>query len=644
MKKLLLALISFSLINLSQAQVKFEALTFTPQFPKAGQMVSFQYNKKLSPLIDEKKVDIVVYLLNGAKYKVVEPKIVQTGTIFSGSFKVDSDSHCFAFSFSSDKEKDINSNTGYFVPVYTNNNEPDKQYYNSIYYIQKYYGDNLFGITFNAEKVFTVFEGGLKQHPELKNDPGFLNTYLYSLNSAKKADAIPLIWNELHQLESKNNLTEKDYNTLIQWYTKDKRKEKADSLTAAMKVAFPAGEWKKNEAMSNFNQEKDMTKKVALYHDYIAQYPPQTKDDKDVIDNFNMQLANGYAKAKDYTSYYQWHDQLKKATAASVDNNNAWAMALKNEQIEEAKKMSLAATAYAKAEMQKPSEKKPDYFTTKQWEGNRKNQYAMYADTYAFIMYQAGDYKTGLQYAKDAADISKYKNAEYNERYSQLMEKVLPAATVKKEIEQFVKDGAASSKTKAILKTLYVAEKKSDAGYDDYLAKLEMTAKMKKKEEMAKTMTNDPAPKFNLKDLAGNDVSLEGLKGKVVIVDFWATWCGPCIASMPAMKTALEKLKARDDIAFVFVDTWQTEENKKQNAVDFMQKNNYPFHVLLDNENKVVSDFKVGGIPTKFVIDKTGNIRFKSVGFSGNDDALVDEVNLMVELAAVDLPADRHVK
>jgi len=104
--------------------------------------------------------------------------------------------------------------------------------------------------------------------------------------------------------------------------------------------------------------------------------------------------------------------------------------------------------------------KKPDYFTTKQWTGSRKSQYGMYADTYAFIMYQTGDFKTGLPYAKDAAAAGDYKNADYNERYSQLMEKVLPPATVKKEIEQFVKDGAASSKTKAILKTLYIAEKK----------------------------------------------------------------------------------------------------------------------------------------------------------------------------------------
>ncbi len=76
-----------------------------------------------------------------------------------------------------------------------------------------------------------------------------------------------------------------------------------------------------------------------------------------------------------------------------------------------------------------------------------------------------------------------------------------------------------------------------------------------------------------------------------------------------------------------------------------MKKNNYPFHVLLDTEDKVVSDFKVSGIPTKFVIDKTGNIRFKSVGFGGNDDALIDEVDMMVDMASNDAPpAGKYVK
>jgi len=65
-----------------------------------------------------------------------------------------------------------------------------------------------------------------------------------------------------------------------------------------------------------------------------------------------------------------------------------------------------------------------------------------------------------------------------------------------------------------------------------------------------------------------------------------------------------------------------------------MTKKNYPFNVLMDNDNKMVEDFKVGGIPTKFVIDKAGNIRFKAVGFSGNDDELVEELSTMLELAS----------
>jgi len=64
----------------------------------------------------------------------------------------------------------------------------------------------------------------------------------------------------------------------------------------------------------------------------------------------------------------------------------------------------------------------------------------------------------------------------------------------------------------------------------------------------------------------------------------------------------------------------------------------------LDDENKVVADFKVQGIPSKFVIDKNGNIRFKSVGFGGNDDALVDEITMMVEMASADMPASKNVK
>lgn len=644
MKKIMVAVCLFIITGAAKAQVKFEALQITPSMPQNGQTVHFTFDKKLSPLIDEKKIDVLVYVFGKKGLNVIEPKIVQAGTTFAGNFKLDSNATCIAFGFSANenKVKDNNAGDGYIVPVYENN-KPVMGYYTAAGSLYNGYGEYLFGMKAVADKNLALIEEGMKAYPDAKNDASYFSSYLYAINSAKKKEAQPVIIEHLNELAAQSNLKEADYGILSQWYNRFKMKSTADSFTNIMKEKFPDGNWKKNEAMNTVYKAKDGDSKKAAFEEYIKAYPPSA-DDKQSLLSLKSNIANAYVKDKKFDAVKFWAKDLPMMNRASLYNSAAWNMALAKEGLPEAKQLSYEATAWAKKEMTAPTEKKPGSITKKQWVEQRKSLYAAYGDTYALILYQLKDYKNGFQYAKDAAGINKFKDAEYNERYSELLVKVSPAEKAKKEIENFVRDGVASSKTKELLKDLYVEEKKSDKGFDEYLAKLEAAAKEKRREELAKTMINEAAPKFTLKDLDGNDVSLASLNGKVVVVDFWATWCGPCIASMPAMKAVQEKLKTRDDVKFVFVDTWESVENKKQNAADFMTKNKYPFHVLLDNEDKVVADFKVSGIPTKFIIDKTGNIRFKSVGFGGNDDALIDEVSMMVEMASADMPAGKHVK
>ena len=629
----LLAVISALAFNL-QAQVNFTALTLSDKYPKQNQKINFVYNKKFSPLVKEAGVNVVVYKFTDKGPKVEEPVLTKKGDLYSGSFTVDSNANAILFGFSYGEEKDNNGKSGYITPVYNSQNKIVPGYYAAAVNIHSGYGEFLTGMPNSKEKAWSILEEGIATDPAIKKEYAFMQAYLGGINANKKTEAAILIPAELEQYEKKGNLSEADYNLLASWYGRQKNKEKADALIASMKSAYPNGEWIKNEAAGNISKEKDPAKKQQLINEFVAKYPP-TKETQGRIDNFTTQVAASYAAAKDYTNYYKTLNQVSPALQASMNNNLAWELAEKDENLEEAKKMSWQATSYAQKEAKTPTGARPESMTQKSWEENRNRNYAMYGDTYSFILYKLGDYKTGYTYAKDAAIINKLKDPEYNERYALLAEKVLTAAETKKLVEGFVEEGAASSKTKEILKSIYTKEKGSDVGYDKYLATLEAAANNRKKAEIAKSIIKEKAPAFNLKDFEGNDVSLASLKGKVVIVDFWATWCGPCIASMPGMNKALAKYKDNPNVKFLFVDTWENVDDKLTNAKEFMTKKNYPFHVLMDTKDEVVGAFGVSGIPTKFILDGEGNIRFKSVGFNGNDDALVFEISTMIEMAGM---------
>lgn len=127
----------------------------------------------------------------------------------------------------------------------------------------------------------------------------------------------------------------------------------------------------------------------------------------------------------------------------------------------------------------------------------------------------------------------------------------------------------------------------------------EATAELKKR-----------APDFVLLDIDGHSVRLSDYVGKTVLIDFWATWCGPCVDSLPHMNQALVSEKGLDLVVLaVNIESLDT-------ARRFVMERDYDFITLIDEANKVSRQYGVDAIPTTFLVDRFGVLRDRMVGGS----------------------------
>ncbi|MDO8444869.1 MAG: TlpA disulfide reductase family protein [Deltaproteobacteria bacterium] len=119
------------------------------------------------------------------------------------------------------------------------------------------------------------------------------------------------------------------------------------------------------------------------------------------------------------------------------------------------------------------------------------------------------------------------------------------------------------------------------------------------------------APSFSLKDITGNTVTFESLKGKVVFLDFWGTWCGPCKEEFPELD-ALYKKYGKDGFEVVGISVDKSESN----VAEYLKKRPVSFTILTNTKGDVAEAYGIPGMPTGFIIGKDGVIRYRHVGFS----------------------------
>jgi peroxiredoxin len=139
------------------------------------------------------------------------------------------------------------------------------------------------------------------------------------------------------------------------------------------------------------------------------------------------------------------------------------------------------------------------------------------------------------------------------------------------------------------------------------------------------------ATDFSLKDLNGNDVRLSDFRGKVVMLDFWATWCPPCVNAIPELAALHEKYNAKG-----FEIIGASMDHSVRDTKEFVSEHHVPYTIVMSTD-KVEKQYGVTTIPVTFLIDKTGKVVKKHLGFApGIGEQIEKEIRLLIE----DMPLD----
>ena len=262
--------------------------------------------------------------------------------------------------------------------------------------------------------------------------------------------------------------------------------------------------------------------------------------------------------------------------------------------------------------------------------------YGNILDTYASALYGIGDLNGAINYQRKAVELMNLQDQNANQRFIEY----LYSDKNYSEIIEKGKEIIASNTSTLVLDSLYSFALKSLNKTDPNYEFLKEANLQKDKQDILAELINQKASNFALKDLNGETVQLKDFSGKILIIDFWATWCKPCLASFPAMKKAQKELE-NTNVKFVFINTFENQIDSDNSAltekiIQLSKKKNFTeFDILLDKEDPKIgsyqtsTDYNVKEIPVKFIIDQGGNLRYKSIGF-GSEEKLLLELKTVV--------------
>jgi peroxiredoxin len=389
-----------------------------------------------------------------------------------------------------------------------------------------------------------------------------------------------------------------------------------------------------DSAIRYLAKEKDPQKTVSLVNKIISEHKLDKHKDAETLDLLYGTAAVNFSMHQNHSQFEKYIGLMQnKFNQTSFLNMAASKLLNENKDIAYANLVS-KRTLDLYLSIKNDTTARPKDFPKEDWKRFMNFAQYPYYDTYAQSLFALKKYQEALRYQKMAFDRSPEQGLPGSvERYAKLLELTGKKEEAKQFLLKIASVGKLNKGMTEQLQSIYISEKGSDKNLGAYLDSLQKNVQATLIHELKPKMLDETAPAFSLKDIKGREVKLSDYTGKIVVLDLWATWCKPCIASFPAMQLMVKK---HPEVAFLFIAV--EEKDPLPKVKSFIEKNNYSFTVLIDEpiqpdapQHKIISAYKPNGIPAKYIIDRNGVLRFKASGFD-TDTELINELEAMFSI------------
>lgn len=627
--------------------------------PHAGEMLNITYTPQGGPLEGMKTLKGIIYMYNNYHWAVDDLNLTLKNKKWEGAYPLPASCAFFAIKFVAEEKHQIiasdnNSDFGYVATTMskTNGKLPGSSLAWGVFRKPSLgkspqgYFDKA-NISDEALEMWVRKE--MKDFP--RNVPVFFDTYLAMLKLTKPEEFEVLARRNLQKLAALPDLKEETYQTIYNAFNFElKDKQTADSIRTVMLQKFPGGRMQRLAAMARTNEALSAGQGNAAIIGFLTEFPVAAYRKDSILTqnyiyyNFNRNLGSNYFEEGKYDELIPFIPQMDFQSLNEVYRWNLTRTFL-------AKKVPLEKVyPIAKILIDAAISKRNDgaFMEDTRYTPQQANYLAgLQLDLRLYlhirILHKIQKDKEALEYLGYLTPEGRYADADVNEARIAILKNTGNERLVMGALEASLKVNTATPAMIEELKVLYSKKPGKKVDFETYMEGLkEKTGVEKDKEEIRAKLMRKAVTPFALQDLNGSLVSSAGLKDKIIVVDFWATWCYPCKMAFPGMQMLVDHYAADKDVEVLFISTMERKDSYKEDIIKYLKTSGFKFNVLLDEDNPATGTndrvfktmtpiFGSSAIPRKVVI-KNGEIRYTEEGYLGSPSRLYDELSYVVEL------------